>query len=138
MANGFIEAEGIVADIDLTDCSKCGLCHRKCPYGAIVVNEDKEPTVIKALCKGCGLCAADCPTESISIIHYTDPQIMAQVEAALEENPEKKIIGFVCHWCALGGVDMAGVKPSAVPDKRAVDQGHVLGSRVPQNGATGL
>ena len=34
---------------------------------------------------------------------------MAQVEAALDENPEKKIIAYVCHWCALGGVDMAGV-----------------------------
>jgi heterodisulfide reductase subunit A2 len=115
MKNGYIETEGIVADIDLTDCDRCGLCYKRCPYNAIQVNEDKEPEVIKALCKGCGLCAADCPKECINIVHYRDDQIFAQIEAALEDTPEKKIIGFVCHWCALGGVDMAGVSRLQYP-----------------------
>ena len=114
MKNGYIEAEGIVADIDLTNCNNCGLCYKRCPYNAIKV-DDEKPKVIKALCKGCGLCAADCPKECITIVHYSDEQIFAQVEAALEENPEKKIIGFVCHWCALGGVDMAGVSRLQYP-----------------------
>jgi heterodisulfide reductase subunit A len=115
MKNGFIEADGIVADIDLADCNNCGLCYKRCPYGAIKLVEDDKPTVIKALCKGCGLCAADCPKECISIVHYSDEQLLAQVEAALEENPDKKILGFVCHWCALGGVDMAGVSRLQYP-----------------------
>lgn len=115
MKKGFIEAEGIVADIDLTSCNQCSICWKRCPYSAIKVDDDKNPEVIKALCKGCGLCAADCPQECISIVHYTDEQVLAQVEAALEENPEKKIIGFVCHWCALGGVDMAGVSRLQYP-----------------------
>jgi heterodisulfide reductase subunit A len=115
MRRGYIEAEGIVADIDLTDCSKCGLCFKNCPFSAIQVDEEKHPSVIKALCKGCGLCAADCPKECITIVHYSDKQLLAQVEAALEENPEKKILGFVCHWCALGGVDMAGVSRLQYP-----------------------
>jgi len=109
MKRGYIEAEGIVADIDLSDCTQCGLCSKRCPYQAIKVDEEKNPEVIKALCKGCGLCAADCPAECIQIVHYSDEQVMAQVESALDENPEKKIIAYVCHWCALGGVDMAGV-----------------------------
>jgi heterodisulfide reductase subunit A len=115
MKNGYIEAEGIVADIDLTNCNSCGICWKRCPYSAIKVNENKEPEVIKALCKGCGLCAADCPKECITIVHYSDDQIFAQVEAALEENAQKKIIAFVCHWCALGGVDMAGVSRLQYP-----------------------
>ncbi|PKN65598.1 MAG: 4Fe-4S ferredoxin [Deltaproteobacteria bacterium HGW-Deltaproteobacteria-15] len=115
MKNGHIEAEGIVADIDLTDCNACGLCSKRCPYGAIQVNEQKQPSVVKALCKGCGLCAADCPKECIAIVHYSDDQLQAQVDAALEENAEKKILGFVCHWCALGGVDMAGVSRLQYP-----------------------
>jgi heterodisulfide reductase subunit A len=115
MKNGYIEAEGIVADIDLTDCNACGLCSKRCPYSAIQVNEQKQPSVVKALCKGCGLCAADCPKECITIVHYSDDQLQAQVDAALEENPEKKILGFVCHWCALGGVDMAGVSRLQYP-----------------------
>jgi heterodisulfide reductase subunit A len=40
---------------------------------------------------------------------------MAQVEAALEHDPESKIIAYVCHWCALGGVDMAGVSRLQYP-----------------------
>jgi heterodisulfide reductase subunit A len=115
MNKGYIEAEGIVADIDVADCNKCGLCWKRCPYGAIRVSEEKEPSVVKALCKGCGLCAADCPKECITIVHYSDEQLLAQVEAALEENPEQKILGFVCHWCALGGVDMAGVSRLQYP-----------------------
>jgi heterodisulfide reductase subunit A len=114
MKRGFLEAEGIVADIDLDLCNSCGLCEKNCPYGAIQW-VDEKPHVIKALCKGCGLCAADCPKNAISIIHYSDEQILAQVEAALEERPEEKIIGFVCHWCALGGVDMAGVSRLQYP-----------------------
>ena len=115
MNNGYIEAEGIVADIDLTNCNSCGLCWKRCPYGAIQVTEDKLPEVVKALCKGCGLCAADCPKECITIVHYSDEQLLAQVEAALEDNAEQKILGFVCHWCALGGVDMAGVSRLQYP-----------------------
>ena len=115
MKNGFIEAEGIVAEIDLSLCNSCSICWKRCPYGAIKVGEDKKPEVIKALCKGCGLCAADCPKECITIVHYTDEQLLAQVEAALEVSPEKKILGFVCHWCALGGVDMAGVSRLQYP-----------------------
>jgi len=115
MKRGYIEAEGIVADIDLTECNSCGLCFKRCPYSAIKLDEEKLPHVIKALCKGCGLCAADCPKECISIVHYSEEQILAQVEAALEEHPEEKIIGYVCHWCALGGVDMAGVSRLQYP-----------------------
>jgi len=115
MQKGYIETEGIVADIDLTDCSQCGLCSKRCPYSAIKVDAEENPDVLKALCKGCGLCAADCPSECISIVHYSDEQVFAQVEAALEEGAEKKIIAFVCHWCALGGVDMAGVSRLQYP-----------------------
>ncbi len=115
MKRGYIEAEGIVADIDLTNCSKCNLCYKRCPYHAIELDDEKYPHVIKALCKGCGLCAADCPKECITIIHFSEEQILAQIEAALEREPEKTIIGFVCHWCAHGGVDMAGVSRLQYP-----------------------
>lgn len=115
MKKGYIETEGIVADIALAECSRCGLCSKRCPYHAIRLDAEEYPHVIKALCKGCGLCAADCPKECIGIVHYTDAQVLAQVAAALEEEPEKKIIAFVCHWCALGGVDMAGVSRLQYP-----------------------
>jgi heterodisulfide reductase subunit A len=115
MTRGYVEAEGIVADVDLSTCSRCGLCSKNCPYGAFEVNDEKEPSVLKALCKGCGLCAADCPKDSITIVHYSDPQIAAQIDAALAEDADKKIVAFVCHWCALGAVDIAGVGRQEYP-----------------------
>lgn len=114
MKNEYLEAEGIVSDIDLDACNDCGLCIKNCPYGAIQWLNDR-PNVIKALCKGCGLCAADCTKDAITIVHYSDEQILAQVEAALEEKAQEKIIAFCCHWCALGGVDMAGVSRLQYP-----------------------
>jgi heterodisulfide reductase subunit A len=114
MKKGYVEAEGIVADIDYEKCNECGLCAKLCEFGAIKLI-DKKPEVIKAICKGCGTCAAECPKDAINIIHFTDEQILAQVEAALIEEPEKKIVAFCCHWCALGAVDMAGVGRSQYP-----------------------
>ncbi len=108
MHRGYVEAEGIVADIDYEKCNECGLCVKNCAFNAIELDE-KRPEVIKAICKGCGTCAAECPKDAIDIIHFTDEQILAQVEAALEEEPQKKIVAFCCHWCAMGAVDVAGV-----------------------------
>jgi heterodisulfide reductase subunit A len=116
MKKGYVEAEGIVADIDTELCNSCGLCAKTCAFGAIdYVDKTKPPNVIKALCKGCGTCAAECPNDAINIIHYTNEQILAQVDAALEEEPETKIIAFCCHWCALGAVDIAGVSRFEYP-----------------------
>jgi heterodisulfide reductase subunit A len=116
MNRGYVEAEGIVADIDAETCIPCKICSKTCPYGAIDLFDVKQPPeVIKALCKGCGSCAAECPRDAINIIHYTDEQILAQVEAALTDNPGEKIIAFCCHWCALGAVDLAGISRYSYP-----------------------
>jgi heterodisulfide reductase subunit A len=114
MNRGYVEADGIVADIDYENCNECGLCAKNCAFGAIEL-EEKRPEVIKAICKGCGTCAAECPKDAIDIIHFTDEQMLAQVEAALEEEPGDKIVAFCCHWCAMGAVDMAGVGRSEYP-----------------------
>jgi heterodisulfide reductase subunit A len=40
---------------------------------------------------------------------------MAQLEAALEINPQDKILGIVCNWCTYGGADNAGVSRMQYP-----------------------
>ncbi len=134
MRRGYVEAEGTVAVIDLESCSGCMLCAKGCPYGAIEM-KDEKPSVISALCKGCGTCAAGCPKDAVQIIHYTDAQIMAQVEAALLEDPAAKIVAFCCHWCAMGAVDIAGVGRLEYPPNvriirvmcsARVDEDHVM------------
>jgi heterodisulfide reductase subunit A len=62
-------------------CSACKTCLSLCPYTAIsFIVEDNVARVNEALCKGCGTCVASCPAGAIQGRHFTDDQIMAQIE----------------------------------------------------------
>lgn len=107
---GSIKSEAIKAVVDREKCTACGICTRVCPYGAITVEvKGKTPAeVVSAACSGCGTCAAECKFDAITMQHFTDQQILAQVDAALEVAPEKKILAFLCNWCSYAGGDLAG------------------------------
>ena len=113
------EIEPIIAVVDPTKCRnvkvKCGICATKCPYGAIKAPQGQPAQVITAMCHGCGTCAAECPADAITQMHFTDAQIFAQIRAALEENPEDKILGFLCNWCSYAGADLAGTSRFEYP-----------------------
>jgi heterodisulfide reductase subunit A len=83
-----------------------------CPYGAIKPVEKglvKGVAVVPALCWGCGACAPACARQAITMLHYTDQQIRAQIEIALRDRPEEKILAFFCNWCSYVAADLAGV-----------------------------
>jgi heterodisulfide reductase subunit A len=111
--------EPIIADIDPNKCrnvtAKCGICLSKCPYGAIKASEGKAARVTAAMCHGCGTCVAECPSDAITQRHFTDDQIQAQIKTALENNPEEKILGFLCNWCSYAGADLAGTSRFEYP-----------------------
>ena len=113
------EIEPIVSVVDPNKCRnvkvKCGICATKCPYGAIEVVEGQPARVIPIKCHGCGTCAAECPADAITQMHFTDAQILSQVRAALEENPEDKILAFCCNWCSYAGADLAGTSRFEYP-----------------------
>ena len=63
-------------------CVGCGDCVLVCPYTAIsLVNGTSH--VNAALCKGCGTCVATCPSGAIDALHFTDQQIVAEIEGVL-------------------------------------------------------
>ena len=116
MAKGSVTIEAITPMIYTEKCTGCGMCTRVCPYHAITVNEErKKAEVIEAACSGCGNCAAECPFNAIEMRHFTDEQIYAQIDAATEENADRKIIAFCCNWCSYAGADFAGVSRMQYP-----------------------
>jgi heterodisulfide reductase subunit A len=129
----------IVAVVDPSKCrntkAKCGICAKACPYGAIRAEEGKAAEAFTAMCHGCGTCVAECPADAITQKHFTDAQIMSQVRAALETEPEGKILGFLCNWCSYAGADLAGtsrfeyppiIRPVRVMCSGRVDRDFVL------------
>lgn len=81
IAKGKIEVDALYSEVNEDSCSGCRLCNQLCPYSAIEFNEEKKRShIISALCKGCGVCVAACPSSAIKGRHFTDQQILAQVD----------------------------------------------------------
>jgi len=116
MAKGKVTVEAITPIFYPEKCKVCGLCVKVCPYNAITLNKDlKRIELIEAACGGCGTCAAECPFGALTQKHFTDEQIIAQVDAVTDNNPEKKIVAFCCNWCSYAGADFAGVSRMQYP-----------------------
>jgi heterodisulfide reductase subunit A len=89
LAGGEIELEPLKAVVDKDLCSGCRICESLCPFIAIETKTEKvkgeerlRAEVVEAMCQGCGLCVSACPTNAIKMRHYTDEQVLAQVQAA--------------------------------------------------------
>jgi len=94
MAMGRVSSEAITAGVNEDLCRGCGKCKEVCEYSAITLEEkvfEVEPffrapilvaKVNDVVCKGCGSCAIACPTGAIAMKHFTDKQILAEIEAA--------------------------------------------------------
>jgi len=116
MAQGKVTVEAITPRTNPEKCKVCGLCARVCPYNAIIVDKEKKLVeVIEAACAGCGTCGAECQFEALHMRHFTDSQIVAQIDALTEREADKKIIAFCCNWCAYAGADFAGVSRMQYP-----------------------
>lgn len=80
-----LELEATTAMVNPASCCGCQNCVRVCPYGAPSYNADKRVSEInEALCKGCGLCASVCPSAAIIARHFTNDQVLAEMEGLME------------------------------------------------------
>jgi heterodisulfide reductase subunit A2 len=88
LSHDTVTVSGSVCEVDESKCIGCGACILACTYGAIEFRETrqgKKAVVNPILCKGDGLCNAKCPTVAIQLKHFTDEELIAQIDAAAEE-----------------------------------------------------
>jgi heterodisulfide reductase subunit A len=112
---GKVKIEAITSRIDLDICTKCGKCANVCPYGAIKWQKGELPELIEAACAGCGSCGAECNFGAIEMRHFSDHQLLAQIDSILENEPMKKLVTFACNWCSYAGGDFAGISRLQYP-----------------------
>jgi heterodisulfide reductase subunit A len=82
-----IEVDPTVAEVIREKCSGCGECILACPYNAIERVEGKAQVNV-TLCKGCGTCVGACLAKAIIGHHFTDEELVAQIEGIFERDPE--------------------------------------------------
>ena len=84
LAKGTVVTMAETASIDPQICAGCQTCIQVCSYSAIRFDHAKKIARInEAVCQGCGSCAAACPSSASMVKHFTDRQIMEEVEALL-------------------------------------------------------
>jgi len=80
-----LESDPAVARVNQPRCVGCGKCIQTCPFGAIKEVADRfgnpKAEVIDTVCQGCGICTVTCPQGAIQLEHFTDNQILAEVQA---------------------------------------------------------
>jgi heterodisulfide reductase subunit A len=88
LSHDTVVASGSVCEVDEKMCMGCGACISACTYGAIEFRETrqgKKAVVNPVLCKGDGLCNAKCPTGAVQLKHFTDEEVLAEIDAAAED-----------------------------------------------------
>lgn len=83
-----VTASGSICEVDEGRCMGCGACVDVCAYGAIEFREIKKArkaVVNPVICKGDGLCNSVCPTGAIRLKHFTNEEIMNQIDAVIGE-----------------------------------------------------
>jgi heterodisulfide reductase subunit A2 len=88
---GKVQVEVTTAVVNEDLCCGCQTCISVCPYTAISFNQEKKVSVVnEILCKGCGTCGSTCPTGAIRSRHFTDQQILSQIEGLMSASKSKK------------------------------------------------
>ena len=80
-----LQSDPQVSKVNASRCVGCLKCVATCPFGAINETKDRggdtKAEVVESVCQGCGICTVTCPHGAIQLQHFTDNQILAEVNA---------------------------------------------------------
>ncbi len=98
----------------LQKCTSCGRCTQECPFGALELNERKNPVLNVNRCRRCGICMGACPVQIISFSNYSVDMLSAMIRAVeipeAPADPPPRILVFACENDAYPALDMAGLR----------------------------
>jgi heterodisulfide reductase subunit A len=86
LSHDIVTVSGSVCEVEEAKCMGCGACISACAYNAIEfrkTKQGKKAVVNPVLCKGDGLCNAKCPTGAIFLKHFTDEDLLSQIDTAV-------------------------------------------------------
>ncbi len=88
LSNDLVVASGSVVQVNENKCFGCAACVAACAYNALTMRDTrlgKKVAINHVLCKGDGLCNSKCPTGAIQLKHYTDEEILSEIDALIPE-----------------------------------------------------
>jgi heterodisulfide reductase subunit A-like polyferredoxin len=106
-----LKAGGQVAVVDPALCTGCLTCVRICSFNVPKIQADLTGIgsilgaayIEPSTCQGCGSCVAECPAYAIQLMHYTDQQMIAKVNALFTPPPD-----FIPLEEAVAGITEGG------------------------------
>jgi heterodisulfide reductase subunit A len=90
-----VAASGSICEVVENACIGCEQCVSACTYDAIELRQTRRGTkafVNPVLCKGDGLCCSKCPTLAIQLKHFTNDEILAQIDAVAKPVREAAVL----------------------------------------------
>jgi quinone-modifying oxidoreductase subunit QmoB len=112
-------------------CTSCGRCTQECPFGALELNDKKNPLLNTNRCRRCGICMGACPVQIISFNDYSVDMLSSMIRAVeIPEGDDEKprILALACENDAYPALDMAGIDRLQYPASVRVIPVRCLGS----------
>ena len=112
-------------------CTSCGRCTQECPFGALELNEKRNPVLNPNRCRRCGICMGACPVQIISFADYSVDILSTMIKSV--EIPEGdadklRILALACENDAYPALDMAGINRLEYPASIRVIPVRCIGS----------